>query len=180
MSHSQSATWNLLVRHPEIWSCKHLLHLFAANYWFLDQYNKCSICGIHKHLISQTKQNPAKLNNISKFLIVWYIIIFNWPTACLKCVDIWGPLAPLKTKLSEKATYYITRFCIFVVSLLFSAFVVDTKLCNTMPIAKFMWAFNSSVAVSVSVLYLFFISSECLFGVTKCFICLHNKLHLFT
>ena len=29
-------------------------------------------------------------------------------------------------------------------------------------------------------LYLFFISSECLFGVTKRFICLHNKLHLFT
>ena len=29
-------------------------------------------------------------------------------------------------------------------------------------------------------LYLFFISSECLFGITKRFICLHNKLHLFT
>ena len=29
-------------------------------------------------------------------------------------------------------------------------------------------------------LNLFFISSECLFGVTKRFICLYNKLHLFT
>ena len=29
-------------------------------------------------------------------------------------------------------------------------------------------------------LNLFFISSKCLFGVTERFICLHNKLHLFT